>query len=69
MSPLEIIQLFNIIAPSVFVILDGAQKADPSKSYKEVLEEAGVRLDAQAIRLLADMSQAVTEGAIPNKQT
>lgn len=64
MTPLEIAQLFNIIAPHIFTLLGSIQQANPTKPYREVLEEAGVRLDTEAVRLLADMAKALQEGAV-----
>lgn len=65
MSPQEIAQLFNIIAPHLFNLLGSIQKANPEMSYREVLVKAGVKLDAEDVRLLADMAKAVEEGAVP----
>lgn len=64
MTPLEIAQLFNIVAPHLFALLGAIQQANPEMPYREVLEKAGVKLDAEAVRLLADMAKALEEGAV-----
>lgn len=64
MSPL-IITIFNLVAPQVFEFIRSQRAGNPSVSYKETLEAAGIRLDAQYAELLDDMAKAVAEGAVP----
>lgn len=61
----EIIAIFNILFPHVVGAIKNIQDKNPSLTYKESLELAGVRLDAEYARLLADMAKAVEEGAVP----
>ena len=65
MTPEQIMQMFNILAPTVFSIIGNLQAANPAKPYRQVLEDAGVVLDAESVRLLADMAKAIEEGAEP----
>lgn len=65
MNPSDWIAIFNIVAPHVFQLIDGIHSKDPAVSYEEVLQMAGVKLDVEHARLLADMAQAVKDGAVP----
>ena len=60
------IQIFNLVAPQVFQLIRDQRDANPSATYEETLRAAGVKLDAEHARLLADMAKAVEEGAIPH---
>lgn len=62
---MEWIAIFNLIAPHVFKAIGDARNQNPQASYEEVLRTAGVELDAEQARLLADMAKAVSEGAVP----
>jgi hypothetical protein len=64
-NPSDWIAIFNIVAPHVFRTIGDIVQKDPSLSYKESLELAGVKLDAEYAQLLADMAKAVSEGAVP----
>lgn len=59
------IGIFNLVAPQVFGLIASLRKQKPDATYKEILIEAGVELDAEQMRLLADMAKAVEEGAVP----
>lgn len=59
------IGIFNLVAPQVFSLITSLRQQKPSATYGEILREAGVELDAEQMRLLADMAKAVSEGAIP----
>lgn len=65
MTPLEIAQLANIILPHLFAGIANLQAKNPALTYREALVQAGVKLDAEYIQLLADMAKAVEEGAVP----
>jgi hypothetical protein len=65
MDPVSAVTIFNIVAPHVFALIASLRKKDPSASYESVLRAAGVELDAEYARLLADMHKAVEEGAVP----
>lgn len=65
MNPSDWIAIFNIVAPHVFRVIGDIRTKDPNISYKQALELAGVALDAEHARLLADMARAVEEGAVP----
>lgn len=65
LNPSDIIAIFNIIAPTAFQLIKDLRDKDPSLTYKQSLELAGVKLDAEHERLLADMAKAVSEGAVP----
>lgn len=62
---MEWIAIFNIIAPHVFGAIAEARRNNPQGSYREALETAGVKLDAEQARLLQDMEQAIRDGAVP----
>jgi hypothetical protein len=62
---MEWIAIFNLIAPHVFKAIGDARNQNPQASYGEVLRAAGIELDAEQARLLADMGKAVSEGAVP----
>lgn len=64
MNPL-IITIFNLVAPEVFRLIRDLRSDNPSVSYKETLEQAGIKLDAEYAKLLEDMAQAVRDGAVP----
>lgn len=59
------IGIFNLVAPQVFALISSLRNQKPNATYEEILREAGVELDAEATRLLADMAKAVSEGAVP----
>lgn len=59
------IGIFNLVAPQVFALISSLRNQKPDATYEEILREAGVELDAEATRLLADMVKAVSEGAVP----
>lgn len=59
------IGIFNLVAPQVFALISSLRNQKPDATYEEILREAGVKLDAEATRLLADMAKAVSEGAVP----
>lgn len=65
MNPSEWVAIFNIVAPHVFQLLGSMRQKDPNISYRESLELAGVKLDAEYAQLLEDMAQAVRDGAVP----
>lgn len=60
------IGIFNLVAPQVFALIASLRNQKPDATYEEILREAGVKLDAEAVRLLADMAKAVQDGAIPH---
>lgn len=62
---MEWIALFNIIAPHLFAAIGSIRRQNPEASYREVLQAAGIKLDAEQARLLQDMEQAVRDGAVP----
>ena len=62
---MEYIAIFNIIAPHVFGAIAEARRSNPEASYRDALQAAGVKLDAEQARLLADMEQAIRDGAVP----
>lgn len=62
---MEWIAIFNIIAPHVFAAIGSARREKPEASYRDALQQAGVKLDAEQARLLADMEQAIRDGAVP----
>lgn len=62
----EIVTIFNLVAPIVFREVAQIRSKDPVVSYKDALEIAGVKLDAEYQRLLADMAKDVAEGAVPH---
>lgn len=66
MDPVSAITIFNIVAPQVFALIASLRKKNPEASYESILREAGVELDAEYQRLLADMAKAVEEGAVPH---
>lgn len=59
------IGIFNLVAPQVFALISSLRQRKPDATYEEILREAGIKLDAEYERLLADMAKAVSEGAIP----
>lgn len=59
------ISIFNIVAPFVFQEIRNAMDSNPDASYRENLEKAGIKLDVEHAQLLADMAQAVKDGAVP----
>lgn len=59
------IGIFNLVAPQVFALISSLRSQKPDATYEEILREAGVKLDAEAARLLEDMAKAVAEGAVP----
>lgn len=59
------IGIFNLVAPQVFALISSLRTQKPDATYKEILIEAGVKLDEEHMRLLADMAKAVEEGAVP----
>lgn len=63
---MEWIAVFNLVAPHVFQLIGGLKADHPEKTYEQVLREAGIELDAEHMRLLADMARAVEEGAVPH---
>lgn len=65
MDPVSAITIFNIIAPTVFGFIAEMRRKDPELTYEQILQQAGVKLDAEHQRLLADMAKAVSEGAVP----
>lgn len=65
MDPVALIAIFNIVAPHVFRLIDERMSSSPDLTYQQALEQAGVKLDAEYARLLADMAQAVKDGAVP----
>ena len=65
MDPVTLITIFNLIAPQVFQLIGNLRQKDPTMTYQQALEMAGVKLDAEYAQLLADMAQAVKEGAVP----
>lgn len=65
MNASEWIMIFNIVAPHVFKLVGDLRGKDPNLTYKESLEQAGVKLDSEHAQLLADMAKAVSEGAVP----
>lgn len=62
---MEWIAIFNIIAPHVFGAIAEARRDNPEASYRDALVSAGIKLDAEQARLLADMEQAIRDGAVP----
>lgn len=62
---MEWIAILNIVLPQVFGIVSDMRKQDPSLTYKDALLKAGVNVDAEVLRLMADMAKAVEEGAVP----
>jgi hypothetical protein len=60
------ITLFNIIAPQVFGAIAAARRSNPEQSYREVLVAQGIRLDAEQMRLMEEMEQAIRDGAVPH---
>ena len=65
MDPVSAVTIFNIVAPQVFALIASLRRKDPEASYESILRAAGVELDAEYARLLADMDRAVSEGAVP----
>lgn len=65
MDPISLVTIFNIIAPHVFGFIASLRKNNPGMTYEQALREAGVKLSAEEAQLLADMAQAVRDGAIP----
>jgi hypothetical protein len=65
MDPVAAITIFNIVAPTVFGFIAQLRKKDPDATYEQILQQAGVELDAEQARLLADMAKAVQDGAVP----
>lgn len=59
------IGIFNLVAPQVFALIASLRNQKPDATYEEILREAGVKLDAEQARLLADMEQAIRDGAVP----
>lgn len=64
----EIITIFNLVAPEVFSFINSQkQKVNPATgqpfTYAEILENAGIALDAEHQQLLADMAADIAEGA------
>lgn len=64
MDPKDMIAIFNIIAPHVFSILNYMQQKNPTVPYAQILQQAGIQLDNEYQKLLADMAKAVEEGAV-----
>lgn len=62
---MEWIAILNIVLPQVFGLIGNMRRQDPTLSYEQALRKAGVELDAEQMRLLADMAKAVEEGAVP----
>jgi hypothetical protein len=62
---MEWVAIFNIIAPHVFGAIAAARQSDPKATYRQALLDAGIRLDPEQARLLAEMEQAVRDGAVP----
>jgi protein-disulfide isomerase-like protein with CxxC motif len=68
MNPALLIAIFNIVAPEVFTFINSQkQKVNPATgqpfTYAEVLENAGIALDVEHQKLLADMAADLAEGA------
>ena len=68
MNPLLLLQIFNIVAPEVFSFINSQrQTINPATgqpwTYSEILQDAGVKLDAEHAQLLADMAADIAEGA------
>lgn len=59
------IGIFNLVAPQVFALISSLRNQKPDATYEEILREAGLKLDAEQARLLADMEQAIRDGAVP----
>ena len=59
------IGIFNLVAPQVFSLISSLRQQKPNATYEEILREAGLDLDAEQMRLLADMTKDVSEGAVP----
>ena len=65
---MEWITLLNIVLPQAVAFLKAeGQKTNPATgrpwTYAEVLATAGAELDAEDLRLLADMAADMAEGA------
>jgi hypothetical protein len=63
-----IVAIFNIVAPEVFGFINSQkQKVNPTTgqpfTYAEILEMAGIKLDAEHEQLLRDMAADMAEGA------
>jgi hypothetical protein len=69
LTPTDAIAIFNIVGPLVFRTIADLRAKDPSITYQQSLEVAGVKLDAEYTQLLADMAKDVEEGAIPRTPT
>lgn len=59
----EFITIFNIIAPRVFDHLAKMKAQDPSATYKEILQQANVKLSDEEAKLLEDIARDMAEGA------
>lgn len=62
---MEWVAILNIVLPQVFGIIGDMRKQDPTLTYEQALRQAGVKVDAEVLRLMADMAKAVEEGATP----
>jgi hypothetical protein len=62
---MEWVAILNIVLPQVFGIVGDMRKQDPSLTYEQALRKAGVNVDAEVLRLMAEMAKAVQEGAVP----
>lgn len=62
---MEWVAILNIVLPQVFGLIGSMRKQDPTLTYEQALRKAGVQVDAEVLRLLADMAKAVEEGAVP----
>jgi hypothetical protein len=62
---MEWVAILNIVLPQVFGIVSDMRRKDPSLTYEQALRNAGVKIDAEVLRLLAEMAKAVEEGAVP----
>ena len=62
---MEWIAILNIVLPQVFGIIGDMRRQDPTLTYEQALRKAGVQVDAEVLRLMAEMAKAVEEGAVP----
>lgn len=62
---MEWIAILNIVLPQVFGIIGDMRHQDPTLTYEQALRKAGVQVDAEVMRLMAEMAKAVEEGAVP----
>lgn len=62
-----IVAIFQIVAPHIFRYIEQLREDQPDITYAEALAQAGIRLDAEYMRLLSDMAKDIADGAVPKQ--